>query len=156
MGSPASFWRRAGALVLDVVPFALLVWWLSAILGLPGHDLASELMPSSDPEEALAWYLAREARRSVVILSYLAYAALLEGSSLQGTLAKRLFGLRVVSAEGTPITRTQALGRNAAKILSYIPLGLGFLWAAIPPKKQAWHDRIADTRVLAVRGSQAV
>mgnify|MGYP003513805510 CR=1 FL=1 len=38
------------------------------------------------------------------------------------------------------------------KTLSTLPLGLGYLWAFFHPRRQAWHDLIADT--LVVRASR--
>jgi uncharacterized RDD family membrane protein YckC len=44
------------------------------------------------------------------------------------------------------------LGRLAIRYLAYIisaaPLFLGFAWIAIDRRKQAWHDKIAGTRVV--------
>lgn len=45
----------------------------------------------------------------------------------------------------------QHLGRYCAYFLSALPLGLGFLWVAFSPKKQAWHDRLAGTLVVRIR-----
>ncbi len=45
----------------------------------------------------------------------------------------------------------QLVGRYFAYILSMLPLFLGFLWVAWDPRKQAWHDKLANTVV--VRGS---
>jgi uncharacterized RDD family membrane protein YckC len=45
----------------------------------------------------------------------------------------------------------QHLGRYFAYFLSALPLGLGFLWVAFSPKKQAWHDRLAGTLVVRIR-----
>ena len=39
-----------------------------------------------------------------------------------------------------------------AKTPSSLPLGLGYLWAFFHPRRQAWHDLIADT--LVVRASR--
>lgn len=45
----------------------------------------------------------------------------------------------------------QHVGRYCAYFLSALPLGLGFLWVAFSPKKQAWHDRLAGTLVVRIR-----
>jgi hypothetical protein len=43
-------------------------------------------------------------------------------------------------------------------VLSWLPLGLGFVLAAFPPSKRALHDRLTDTRVIqtAVHPARAV
>jgi uncharacterized RDD family membrane protein YckC len=45
----------------------------------------------------------------------------------------------------------QHVGRYCAYFLSALPFGLGFLWVAFSPKKQAWHDRLAGTLVVRIR-----
>jgi uncharacterized RDD family membrane protein YckC len=65
------------------------------------------------------------------------------------TPGKLAFSARIVDAAsgGRP-----TLGRLAARAIAYIisaaPLFLGFAWIAIDRRKQAWHDKIAGTRVI--------
>jgi uncharacterized RDD family membrane protein YckC len=67
---------------------------------------------------------------------------------MQATIGKRILGLRVLDARGIRMTIGRALGRNHAKIISYIPPGLGFLWALWSKRRQGWHDLIAKTIVV--------
>jgi uncharacterized RDD family membrane protein YckC len=56
---------------------------------------------------------------------------------------------------GCPPSMPQHLGRSLALLLSLVPFGLGCIWAAFQPKKQAWHDKLAGTMVVRARsGSQ--
>ena len=65
------------------------------------------------------------------------------------TPGKIAFALRIVDAKsgGRP-----APGRLAARAFAYIisaaPLFVGFAWIAIDRRRQAWHDKIAGTRVI--------
>jgi len=63
------------------------------------------------------------------------------------TPGKMLFGLKVETADGAPLTWARALGRTFAYLVSIITWGLGFLLAA-GPAKRALHDRLAGTRVV--------
>jgi uncharacterized RDD family membrane protein YckC len=76
------------------------------------------------------------------------YRAGLESSTLRATLGKRLFGLAVVDARGDRISFRRATGRHFAKLLSWLPLGLGFLAMLLHEKRQALHDQLAGTYVL--------
>ena len=76
------------------------------------------------------------------------YRAGMESSPLQATLGKRLFGLTVVDARGYRIGFARATGRHFAKVLSWLPLGLGFLAILVQEKRQAVHDQLAGTYVL--------
>ncbi len=81
---------------------------------------------------------------------YVAFTAL-----YGATPGKMLLGIRVVKTNGRPVDWLTALMREVVgKTLSTLPLGLGYLWAFFHPKRQAWHDLIADTLVVH-RESQA-
>lgn len=64
------------------------------------------------------------------------------------TPGKMLCGIRIVSADGREPSWTQAVLRPAGYLLSWLPLGLGFVMAAFPPSKRALHDRLTQTRVI--------
>ena len=69
----------------------------------------------------------------------------------QATPGKMAVSARIVDAEtGGKPSKKQCVGRYFAYFLSAIPLGLGFLWVAFDPKKQAWHDKLAGTVVVKV------
>ena len=65
------------------------------------------------------------------------------------TPGKIAFSAKIVDARsgGRP-----SLGRLAVRYLAYLasalPFFLGFAWIAVDRRKQAWHDKIAGTRVV--------
>lgn len=67
------------------------------------------------------------------------------------TIGKMLLGLRVVSETGGPLSVGAAFLRWAAQIVSALPLGAGFFWAAVDRKRCAWHDHLSCSRVLGAR-----
>lgn len=70
------------------------------------------------------------------------------------TPGKMLFRIRVVRLDGEPMTPGIAFLRWAGYHLSSILL-LGFLWVAVDPRKQGWHDKIAGTVVVEERRESA-
>ncbi len=76
------------------------------------------------------------------------YHAVLESSSLQGTIGKLFFGICVVNEDGGYISFRQASRRFLAKILSVLSLGAGFAMALFSSRTQTLHDRIARTVVV--------
>lgn len=65
------------------------------------------------------------------------------------TPGKMALGLKVVRTDGQPVDWLTAFMREVVgKTLSTLPLLLGYLWAFFHPKRQAWHDLIADTLVV--------
>jgi len=67
------------------------------------------------------------------------------------TLGKKLFGVRVLKTDGSPVGLGIAFLRWAGYLVSGIPFFLGFLWVIIDPKRQGWHDKIAGTIVVNVK-----
>ncbi|MCE3003537.1 MAG: RDD family protein, partial [Xanthomonadaceae bacterium] len=133
---PAGFWKRVLATLVDYV--VIIVISLIAGLGL-GVGLAL----SGLSETAIQWV----ANLFGLALG-IAYYAVLESSSWQGTLGKYVVGIVVTDGEGRRISLLRAIGRYFAKFLSVIPLLGGFLMAAFTRRKQALHDYVAGTLVL--------
>jgi uncharacterized RDD family membrane protein YckC len=99
-------------------------------------------------EKRLPFLAMRNEVRDLSFLIWLIYAAVAEATSMQGTLGKKLLGIKVVDKEGNRLSFGRAIIRNLAKILSLIPFGLGFLWAGFSKEKRGWHDYIARTYVV--------
>ena len=66
------------------------------------------------------------------------------------TLGMRAWRLKLVSAAGGPVTLKQALVRYGVAVLSWLALGLGFLWILFDREKRAWHDIASGTRLVLV------
>lgn len=70
-------------------------------------------------------------------------------TSRGATIGKLLFGLKVIRADGGPISTGLATGRYfAARWLNLFTLGIGYVMAAFDDEKRALHDRICETRVI--------
>ena len=66
------------------------------------------------------------------------------------TPGKKLCKIRVVNADGSPVSYGKAAGRFFGYILSSLILCIGFLMAAWDDEKRALHDRLCNTRVIKV------
>jgi uncharacterized RDD family membrane protein YckC len=65
------------------------------------------------------------------------------------TIGKKVFGMRVVTADGQNIGFGRSLLRHTVGyFVSGLFFGLGFLWIGFDPHKQGWHDKIAGTYVV--------
>lgn len=128
------FWKRLGAAILDsiVLSFILMLWGgLIAVLGL--------MLPD---------YIAAFLQEACSFIIVLLYFPLWESSSSQGSIGKQILGMKVVGEDGERLSFWRALGRFAAKGLSYIILWIGFFMIAFTEKKQGLHDFIANTYVV--------
>ena len=64
------------------------------------------------------------------------------------TLPMKTWRLRLVAADGKPVTTARAVCRYALALFSTALCGLGFVWALIDRDRQFLHDRLAGTRIV--------
>ena len=64
------------------------------------------------------------------------------------TLGMQVWKIRVQNSDGTAIDLWQALLRFLIAIISWLSLGLGFLWIVKHPKKCSWHDLYSDSYIV--------
>jgi len=123
----AGFWLRFGAAIID----GILVGLVNGVLqGFMGKGF---------------WYGLLS-----LLIGWL-YYTLMESSSHQATLGKKVLGLRVTGLNGQRISFGRATGRYFGKIISAILLFIGYIMAAFTSKKQALHDILAGTLVVKKR-----
>ncbi len=99
------------------------------------------------PEELLkAQYVAM----GVNLLIALVYEVFFIGK-FGATPGKMVLKLKVVRADGQPVSYLRAFGRHWATGLSAIIMGIGYLMAGFDREQhRSLHDRICDTRVVRV------
>lgn len=121
----AGFWIRLGASLIDGILIAALNLVLILVIG----NTAGQL---------------------VALVVGLAYYIYLEGPGGKGqTVGKRVCGIRVVSSTtGGPIGYGAATGRYFGRILSAIPIFLGYFWMIWDRENQTWHDKLAGSYVV--------
>ena len=66
------------------------------------------------------------------------------------TLGMLAWRLELHSDSGKRLTLTQATLRFLAALLSFVCLGLGYLWILIDPARRSWSDLASSSRVLIV------
>ena len=64
------------------------------------------------------------------------------------TLGMQSWRLQLETMDGGKISISTATIRFFAALLSWAPLGLGFLWSLWDKDGLAWHDRISKTRLV--------
>jgi uncharacterized RDD family membrane protein YckC len=80
----------------------------------------------------------------VALAGYGAIMWKLKGTTIGGTLCN----LQVVRTDGGELDWATVIVRALSCFLSLIFAGLGFIWVAFDPERQAWHDKIAGTVVV--------
>ena len=123
-GPRAGFGRRLAATLIDNILLFVPYLVLAAIL---------------DPTFAYALYLA-------LAIAYFIY---FEGGPSGQTLGKRALGIRVVDFRtGGPIGYGRGAIRYVGRIVSSLPLLLGYLWMLWDREKQTWHDKLSNAVVV--------
>ena len=64
------------------------------------------------------------------------------------TLGMQSWGLQLQTADGQLPSLGAASIRFFAAVLSWLPLGLGFLWQKWDRDHLTWHDRLSNTRLV--------
>jgi uncharacterized RDD family membrane protein YckC len=156
----AGFWLRFVALVLDAIllfiPFTFIIGFLAIGMGL---SVAVQQIEPGESLEALTAALGSGFILAVLLIMIVGsglYFALLECSSLQGSLGKKILGLYVTDTDGNRISFGRASGRFFAGKFACLGVpGLGFVYfimscifAGVTPRKQALHDMIASCLVM--------
>ncbi len=146
MNPYAGFWRRAFAMSIDWTILSTIAVFLF-ITGAAALNLSWLQGGLAWPEDIFASVSTFMLLYSLALLCmncfYFTYFHGLTGQ----TPGKMLFRIRVVCQDGTPVTPGIAFLRWVGYHFSSIFL-LGFLWVAVDPRKQGWHDKIAGTVVV--------
>lgn len=86
--------------------------------------------------------------RNISFIAWILYCIPMEASPAQGTLGKRLMGIRVVDEFGNRMDLYKSARRNISKTVSIAVFSLGFIWILFDKKKQGWHDKLGKTFVV--------
>jgi uncharacterized RDD family membrane protein YckC len=131
----AGFWNRFWAFYIDQV---ILLVVLAVIRKIFSYFAVYSVDPS----------ILNKVEAMISLTSVLAYFSLLESSSTQATIGKRLLGIRVTDINGSRISILRGIGRTLAKVPSFFIFFIGFLMVAFTKKRQALHDILAGCLVV--------
>lgn len=142
---PTSLSRRLVVASYDLF-LLIAAWMVATFIYLGIHILVTGEQMAQQQAEAggfIGDWLLTGVIIGVSLLFYLSFWAL-KGQ----TLGMQVWRIRVQQADGTAITRRQALIRFLVAQLSWLCLGLGFLWALWDPRSRTWHDIASSTQLV--------
>lgn len=132
-GARAGFLRRFAAIVYDsLVLFAILCVATLIVLLFRG----GQAIPPNEPLYLL--YL--------IAVSFLYFGWFWTHGGQ--TLGMRAWRLRIKHQQGEIVTWKHALLRFLSAVLSWLPVGAGYVWMLVDRSGFAWHDRLSGTRVI--------
>ena len=147
----AGFWIRLVARLLDTLIVGIPLAIVFGVLALAAGGLAAGTSNSDQNTQngAAAVF------SGIFILFYLVAIAVSIGywvyfwGTTGSTFGMRVFRLRVVDANtGGPIGIPRALVRWLMTIVNSWACYIGWIWVAFDPRKQGWHDKVANSVVL--------
>ena len=145
--APASarLWRRLAAMTYDLVLLTGVVVMASALVTLPiGFALGRDAADAVFRAPAFRWPF------FLYCLGVVAGFHLWFWTHGGQTLGMKTWRIRVERNDGGALSLRDAALRYGAALLSLLPLGLGFWWAAVDRGGLAWHDRLSGTRLVTV------
>jgi uncharacterized RDD family membrane protein YckC len=138
--APAGLLRRLGAMLYDgLLLLAVLMVATGLFLPLTGGEAIS---PRDHPALEFVY-------RAVLVVLTVGFFGIFWTRRGQ-TLGMASWRVRVEREDGALLDWGDTVRRLAAALLSWLPLGLGFLWVLFDPQRRAWHDRLSRTRVVVV------
>jgi len=134
------FWLRFLAVLLDGIIVAVVNFPIQLILGLAGF----KSIQATGPQFGIIGL--------IYLISFTIQGAYFTyfWSQKGATPGQMILGLKVVTADGGPLTVGRAFGRFLAYILGAFTLCIGYIIAAFDSQKRALHDHICGTRVIRV------
>lgn len=136
-GLPAGFVTRLIALAIDLGLLTVTITTVTVVGQFIGQSL-----------HAGVWAL-RVIALATTVFSVGLYILYFVGSTTLGgqTLGKRILGVRVLRTDGSRVKLKRSVIRYIGTWLS-LPLFWGYLLVLIDNRRQAFHDRLADTIVI--------
>ena len=140
----AGFWRRLFAVLIDSIIMQIIVLVPALAVGLALGIAAAAAGQDEQVIEAAGQLLGMVLG---LVIGWL-YEGLLTASSRQATIGKMALGVMVTDLNGNRISFGRSTGRYFSKIISFLPLMIGYLIQPFTERKQALHDLIAGTLVV--------
>ena len=155
------FWARVWASIIDTVLMLVILIPLgvklfgssSSMNGMMGGVMSGAVGTMMDSFTLTGW--------NNTLFSYVlpGVIVVLFWSFKDATPGKMVIGARIVDAStGASPNLWQHVLRYLGYFVSIFPFCLGLIWVGIDPRKQGWHDKLANTVVVRTKnhGTQAV
>ncbi len=148
----SSWWRRFAAVLIDGLVISSIFGALAVTVLIPVLTAFTPIfegtavdadwdVAAAALQRAGAWFLPVTMVSTVIGLAFEVYG---------WSFGKAALGVRVLRSDGHRPGLIHGAARGIGKSISGAILFLGYLWAAWDPKRQAWHDKFADTYAVRV------
>ena len=143
----APFWRRVAAIIYDAI-LLIAIWFVTTMIymALKGMIIGVEAMQNiAEAELPTSDLLLTLCLLSTTFL-FFAYF----WQKLGQTLGMQVWRIRIQTIAGKGINWQQSALRFAGAAISFVTLGIGYLWMLWDKDRMTWHDKMSGTRVVFV------
>lgn len=133
-GTPAGFWVRFVAWLIDLVILLVLDGIIGFIFG--AQSVSDTFFEDDFGGAGMIGFLVNAVYYTVGVAVW------------STTIGKRALGLYVLRPDGSKVGPGRALARWVAHGLSFITFGIGFIMIGVREDKRGLHDLICDTVVV--------
>lgn len=158
LGQYAGFVSRTVGFVLDLLIVIAIIWVVNFAITLPLEYFLSFNVKSCSIQLSTSFQVLFDQRQllCLAVISTQAMLSLLAGPayfilfwSLGGqTIGQYVAGVRVVRLDGRRMNFKHSLVRYLGYFVSFLALGLGYLWVLWDDRRQGFQDKLAKTVVV--------
>ena len=133
------FGRRLAAILLDALLLGVLSMFVAFLIGMVGV-----FVDMYTPNRPLPL-------SNLIVICTLVFSVayyVVAWSRTGQTVGKTMLGIKIVGADGKPLSGGKAFLRYIGYLVSGIVFALGFIWVLFDRKRQGWHDKMAGTYVV--------
>lgn len=132
-GEPVSLARRLGAMLYDFLLLLSILFIISFII-----IMTFKITPEHP------FFIIYQS--FIFIISFFFYSWFwIHGGQ---TLGMKTWKFKITCVNGSSVNWKIASVRFVTAILSWLPLGLGYVWSIFDKKKRTWHDIASSTRLV--------
>lgn len=139
--------KRIGAFLIDIIPITGIVFIIFYYF-FGFKELMNDYYSDKGNIELRNEFLKNRGMiRNISMLIYILVGIFLDASTIQGSFGKMIMKIKIVDFNENRISLKTSIIRNISKIISALPISIGFIWGLFDKKRQTWHDKIAKTLV---------
>ena len=155
-GQYAGFVSRFVAFIIDIAVISVTIVVVSWVITRPavffGIDITGRCV-EVDVTSVITffqtiWCVLLKALLPIVAFLILIGYPLILWSLTGQTVGKYAMGVKIVRMDGQPMGFFNSVRRLFGYVISFLVLGLGFIWILVSNLRQGWHDNIAGTYVI--------
>lgn len=145
------FWLRFVAKFIDGLTMWVVSFAINSVIGMIMFGAMLPAMSSARPAQNMGKFFLFQGITLLLNLGMQFAYSFFFVSRYAATPGKMALGLKIVRADGSPLSKGRVAGRYFGEWVTGMTLGIGYLIAAFDEQKRTVHDRICDTRVIRSR-----